>query len=122
MKNSIFLLQFLFLALISCNSQYDEAFLVGNWEKSEWKIIDTGEDITNPLRFKFLSDGRYKVSYGTEMESGNYWISGEYLHTVEDEMAEKKVKIVRLTNDSLIFEMNRGGQLELVKLFKQSRD
>ena len=71
------------------------------------------------MDFTFHPDRRYEVDYGQDIEKGKYWISGQYLHTVEDGKAEKKVLITSLTSDSLAFEMNRAGSIEKVVLLKK---
>ena len=45
-------------------------------------------------------------------------VMSTYLHTVEDGKAEKKVEILKLTADTLIFQMNRAGTIEEVLLTK----
>jgi len=90
--------------------------LYGNWSSYNWIDVDSGETISNPLTFKFDSLGRYEVDYGSEMERGKYWLSGEFLHTVEDGRAEKKVKVLKLSLDTFIMEMNRSGYIEHVSM------
>jgi len=115
------LLAILGLFLISCDalSTYDQAALVGSWEAVEWKNLSTGELIPGQVSFSFDDDGRYKAKYGDYVEQGKYWMVSDNLHTVEDGMAEKKVKIEKLTADSLVFGMNRMGQLEKLVLIRQ---
>ena len=116
MKNCFFILTLVFLT--SCNAKWDKAFLIGDWNTIEWLKIDSGEKISNTMRFSFQDDDRYTVDYGSQKELGKYWIAGEYLHTVEDGKAEKKVRITKLNSDTLVFEMNRAGYLELVTLLR----
>ena len=71
------------------------------------------------MDFSFQEDGRYVIDYGSVKEKGKYWIAGEFLHTVEDGQAEKKVKLTSLTGNSMKFEMNRTGSIELVSLTKE---
>ena len=68
------------------------------------------------MDFSFDSDRRYSIDYGSQKESGKYWIAVDYLHTVEDGKAEKKVKIISLSADTMILEMNRAGQIERLLL------
>ena len=104
--------------VFSCMTPYDESKLLGEWKKIDWTVINSGESISNKMDFTFNPDNRYEVDYGSQKELGKYWISGEYLHTLEDGKIEKKVKILILTLDSLVFEMNRAGSLEKVTLIK----
>lgn len=109
------------LVLISCDalSTYDQAALVGSWEAVEWKNLSTGELMPGQVSFSFDDKGRYKARYGDSVEQGRYWMVSDNLHTVEDGMAEKKVKIEKLTADSLVFGMNRMGQLESLTLLRK---
>jgi hypothetical protein len=102
----------------SCEDKFDEALLHGDWKTTDWYITDSGKKINNQMDFSFDADRRYTIDYGTEKENGRYWIAVDYLHTVEDGKAEKKVKIIKLTADSLDMEMNRGGRLERLVLTK----
>jgi len=104
--------------LSSCTDKFDEALLYGDWKTTDWYILDTGQKINNQMDFSFDSDRKYTIDYGTEKEVGKYWIAVDYLHTVEDGKAEKKVKIVNLNSDTLLMEMNRGGRLERLVLTK----
>lgn len=114
---SVLLCCFLMLA---CQSKYDVTQLHGEWKTVQWIQSNSGNSVNNPMNFKFDSDDRYEVDYGSETEEGRYWIAGDYLHTVEDGRAEKKVRIIKLTKDSLEFEMNRAGYLEMVTLVRQN--
>ena len=105
--------------IISCNARWDKSFLLGNWESVEWKNMDSGSLLNGQMDFTFSEDNRYTVDYGSQDEKGRFWIANEYLHTVEDGKAEKKVRITLLNSDSLIFEMNRAGILEQVILIKK---
>ena len=112
------LVTLVFLLLVSCTDNFDETLLHGDWKTTDWYILDSGKKINNQMDFSFDADRRYIIDYGTEKENGKYWIAVDYLHTVEDGKAEKKVKIVMLTKDTLDMEMNRGGRLERLLLTK----
>lgn len=117
MKNLLIL--FVLIFMFSCQpSKWDKSNLPGSWQSIQWIQLDSGDTLDNNLVFEFDSTGRYSVDYGTEKERGKYWVAGEYLHTVEDGRAEKKVRILQLSSDSLIMEMNRAGYLEKLVLVK----
>jgi hypothetical protein len=119
MKSSTFLiLTIIAVFLFSCTDSFDESLLHGDWKTTDWYILDTNQKINNQMDFSFDADRRYTIDYGTEKEMGKYWIAVDYLHTVEDGKAEKKVRIVNLNADTLLMEMNRGGQLERLVLTK----
>lgn len=117
-KNFCLLASLLFI--IACaNDKFDELLLAGKWKTTSWVEQKTNKKITNKMDFDFGTDGRYEIDYGSVKEKGKYWIAGEFLHTVEDGQAEKKVKITSLTADKMAFEMNRTGSIEVVNLDKQ---
>ena len=104
--------------LFSCGSDFDSQLLMGKWKTVSWTNLATGQKMNNQMDFQFENDGRYLVDYGTVKEKGEYWLTGEYLHTVEDGLSEKKVKIISLSQDSMVFEMNRAGVIEKVVLIQ----
>ena len=122
MKNSIWIALVCFF-LVSCDSlaDYEKEALFGRWEAVEWKKMNSGELMSGDVFFTFEEDGRYKAKYGENIEKGRYWIVSDNLHTVEDGMAEKKVKIEKLTADTLVFGMNRMGQLEQLTLLRKNK-
>ena len=107
------------LFLIGCAGKYEEDQLAGKWKGVEWKDVTNEKVIDIPVAFSFGEDGRYEANSGTSSEKGKYWISGENLHTQEDGKAEKKVKIAKLQNDTLLFRMNRAGAIEEILLVRE---
>ena len=114
-----FLLSSFLLCFLSCVEQHDESLLIGQWKTDSWIINSSNARINNKMDFNFNADGYYELDYGSKKEKGKYWISNDFLHTQEVDMAEKKVKLNLLVQDSIIFEMNRGGRLETVILVKR---
>lgn len=109
------------LFIFSCgNSEEQKAKIIGSWETVQWTIKNTDRVRNNQMDFEFLENDRYKVDYGSETEVGKYWFEGNDLYTIEDESAMKKVTVNFVNADSMTFEMNRAGQIELVQLKKSS--
>ncbi len=121
MKKYIFLSILLFV-LGACASSLDASFLPGNWKTIEWKVVSTGQIINNQMDFAFTTNDRYAVDYGSQREKGSFYLAGEYLHTKEDGALEKSVRVTKLTIDTMIFEMNRAGSIEVVTLVKVPQD
>lgn len=120
-KRNTYFNKFLFIALMftACtNTNYDKTLLYGDWVVDSWVIENTGKAITNQMDMNFKPNDQYTIDYGSEQENGKYWIMGDYLHTIEKGQAEKKVKLISLSADTLKFQMNRGGHLELITLKK----
>ena len=106
------------LLFISCANKYSETEMYGKWSVSKWVVESTGELITNQMDMEFNSDRKYSIDYGPKIESGDYWISGDYLHTIGEGQTEMSVKILELNADSLVIQMNRSGDLEKVILIR----
>ncbi len=107
------------ILFVSCKSNnYQETDLHGSWKVVNWEIISSGQERNNQMDMSFEENGSYTVDYGSEKEVGEYWIANDFLHTTETDQAEKKVKILGLSQDTLSFQMNRGGELENVILVR----
>ncbi len=114
----LLLLSAVFILGCQSNAKYEEQDLVGSWTAIEWKDVTNDKLIEVPVGFEFDENSRYVGTYGEATEEGKYWISGDNLHTIEDGKAEKKVKINKLQNDTLILGMNRAGAIEELVLVK----
>lgn len=113
----ILLLLSVTLLLFSC-SPFDADLLNGEWSSVSWTDETNNRAFNHTMQGDFNDDGRYVITINEHEEKGKYWIFGEFLHTVEDGQSEKKVKILKLTPDSLEILMNRSGQMEKVVLVK----
>lgn len=117
MKYSILVIT---LFLSSCFVEHNKPLLIGNWSMISWTVQQTGDNITGQkMDMSFGEDDRYKVDYGTQEEVGKWWVAGNNLYTIEDGFAQKMVRITHLENDTLVFEMNRSGRIEIVTLVKK---
>lgn len=113
-------LLFIVLLFTCCTeSKFNETDIHGSWKVTAWTIESSGKVITNKMDMYFTPTKKYSIDYGTESEKGKYWIAGDYLHTVEENQSEKKVKILILEKEMLEIQMNRGGELENVTLMKK---
>ena len=110
-----------FVLITACQpkQKWPNEALHGKWDTSSWINLNNQQAINGQLDFNFKEDGRYVLDYGSKQVEGKYWIEGEYLHTIEDQQSEMKVKILTLTGDSLKIDMNRGGRMEQVILTKK---
>jgi len=114
-----FLILIISIAFIACAESYDQKLLLGKWKTSSWVNNTTQQKINNKMDFDFQADRKYTIDYGSMKESGTYYISGGYLHTTETGSAEKKVNLLKVVQDSVVFEMNRGGIIETVILTRR---
>jgi len=103
----------------SCSQSENDKLIIGNWAGAEW--LSGGNprsDITN-VDFSFNKEGDYVYTNGANKEKGKYYLDGNNLHTTPNGGAEMMVKIQKLTRDSLVFDMNRGGQEEQLTLIRK---
>lgn len=91
--------------------------IIGKWTGVEW-MAGTRESPNIPSKavFTFNEDGSYTFDYAGNIEKGKYFVSGDELFTTPDGGIKMMVKIPRITADTLIFDMNRGGQAERLTL------
>jgi hypothetical protein len=108
------------LLFISCNNTEKNKLLFGHWTGVEWLVGDhpsthTPEDAS----FTFDEAGNYTFSYQGTTEKGTYYTNNNQLFTTPDGGIKIMVKIPKLTQDTLIFDMNRGGQEETLTLVRK---
>ncbi len=115
----------LFIALAitviaSCQKTNDKnPALIAKWQGTEWLIMDKpgGMDAAQ-VYFEFKEDGAYAASFGNQNQSGTWRTEKDKLYTQETGKEEIMVKVLKLDAAVLEFEMNRGGQKEILKLKK----
>ncbi|MEO1518471.1 MAG: lipocalin family protein [Bacteroidota bacterium] len=121
MKKYLFSVILISLLAACQDDSQSKQLILGQWKVDKWLV---GEERTEKqsldASFDFRPDGSYEVDYTTQKEVGTYRIAGRKLYTTENGQMEKMVKIIKLTSDSLEFEMNRAGQFEVLILKKQS--
>jgi hypothetical protein len=119
MKFKFVLVCLLLGVFTSCGDTTNNKLIVGSWTGVEW-IVNGNPSSQNPkeTRFKFDENGNYTYSYGNLVEEGTYNVENEMLFTKPKGQLEIMVRISKLTKDSLVFDMNRGGQPEMLILVK----
>ena len=106
--------------MTSCFQKLDEKLLLGEWHGAEWLVEgQTADyDATSAL-FTFDEKGKYSYNYAGSGETGKYHVSGNELFTTPEGGIQMMVKIQKLTPDSLVMLMNRGGTSETLTLVKK---
>ena len=115
----LFLLSFWMLAF--CKQANDNnPVLPGKWQGTEWLIFDqpSGMDATKVM-FEFNADGTYSAEFGSQRQKGSWRTEKDKLYTTEEGKKEIMVKLLKADAANLEFEMNRGGQKEILKLVKK---
>ncbi len=112
---------FAFLVFCFANCSQDLGYktkIQGSWQVTHW---DIGNGQTRPVEnvhFEFHGD-EYGAKLGQRSEAGKFRIENDKLYTHAEGQQEIMVKIQKLTADSMVFEMNRGGTPEVMTLLKE---
>jgi len=75
----------------------------------------------NSINISLYEDNTYQFRGLMNKEAGNYHLSRNLMYstdTLSDNRIEKSVKIIKSTVDSLFFEMNDGGVMQVIKFYK----
>ena len=110
--------------LKSCDSQEElYKMLEGDWHGVSWVLEDSdrGYDASSVF-FSFNEDRTYTAQLGTREEKGDYYLANQMLYTNAEDQDEMSVRVQRLTNDTMVFRMNRGGQMEILTLAKDHEE
>ena len=121
MKMPLISILLIMLTITACTDTEREEAIIGTWTGVSWTLQgkDGGYNASS-ARFTFEEDKRYQYSYNGHQETGDYFISNQQLHTKPDGGTTMMVKIVRLEGDTMVFDMNRGGQAEQLVLSRVS--
>ncbi|MDX1911996.1 MAG: lipocalin family protein [Saprospiraceae bacterium] len=109
------------LICVSCKKINDKnPALMGAWQGTEWTIMDKPGDMdASQVQFEFREDGTYNAQFGSQKQNGTWRTEKDKLYTTETGKKEIMVKLLQATGARLEFEMNRGGQKEVLKLIKK---
>lgn len=112
------LLPFLFL---SCAGNLENnKKIVGAWVGSEWLVNGMPSDMkAEETIFTFNDKEEYTYESTGVKETGTYKVENDLLFTKATGKLEIMVKIARLTADTLVFDMNRGGRPEMLTLLRK---
>ena len=118
--NIISLLFIFILPIVSCIDSEDKKLIIGQWTGTSWTVNGRPSNY-NPAEatFTFHDDGTYSFEYGATKEAGKYFISNKELFTTPEGGLKMMVRVPRLTQDTMVFDMNRGGQAESLTLIRK---
>src|SRR5215203_5984829 len=114
-----FILVIAVMCFSACGNKENNKLIIGNWSGKEW-LINGNPSNRNVAEtyFKFDDKGNYAYSYSGTQEKGTYKVENDMLFTKPAGQQEIMVKIAKLAMDTLIFDMNRSGQTELLTLLR----
>jgi hypothetical protein len=113
------LLVFAIVILMRCKEAEKEKLIVGDWKGALWTSVTGAKQDVSNVSFLFDKEGMYAYTNGAVKEKGKYYLDSDNLHTTPDGGSEMMVKVEKLTKDSLVFNMNRGGQAEELTLVRK---
>ena len=121
MKRAIHIIKLIpVLLLLSCSKSENSKLIIGNWSGTEWLVNGKPSDLDAlGTHFTFTDKGEYTYEYSGNKETGTWIIEKDMLFTTPKGEHEMMVKIIKLTKDSLVFDMNRGGQPESLTLLRK---
>ncbi len=120
LKNCYLLSSLLIGFLFSCNMTVDEKLVIGDWKGVEWLIDgqDSEYDATTTY-FSFAEGGTYTYQYGDMGEEGSFSVVNNQLFTTPNGGIKMMVKLKKLTLDTMVMNMNRGGTSETLTLVRK---
>ena len=105
---------------ISCNDGKNKQLIIGQWSAISWNVAGSPSDYDiATTSFTFGDDGNYIFSYAGNEEKGKYFITNSQLYTTPEGGMKMMVKVPVLTQDSMVMDMNRGGQSERLTLARK---
>jgi len=122
MKFARFLILCSISILVSCSEadKETEAKLIGHWDGDSWFIEDQLKSYDmSRIYFDFMDGNRYEARLGDSFEKGTFRVYGDKLYTQNGAAAQIVTNINKLTSDSLVINMNRGGQREQLVLIRK---
>lgn len=121
LRSNIIIVLIASLLFASCHLMVtDNKEIFGHWSGIEW-LADGSPSSYDPqdASFTFSEDGDYTFQYGSNTEKGKYSFSNNQLFTTPDGGIRMMVKVIRMENDTLVFDMNRGGVAERLTLIRK---
>jgi hypothetical protein len=116
----VFLLIFLnFLSSCTFEDKERTDMIMGTWQGTEWFVEGELREFNMAnVHFNFQSGNRYEAQLGAREEVGTFRIYEDKLYTQDGAAAQIMTNIEKLTADSLVINMNRGGQREQLILVR----
>ena len=100
-------------AIAACTYEsYNQRQIEGQWYSESW--TSGGEETGYRAWMAFDQDSTYRALFQNRREQGKYWIDGHRLYTDSEDGDPIKVKIASLEDESMVIEMNRGGNQEVI--------
>ncbi len=119
MKKLTLLTAIVILLLTACVDTKNNKIIIGSWHAVQWG--SNGKPLNRNVEttfFTFTDKDTYTFENAGNVEYGTYKVEINNLFTTAKDKQEIMVKIVKLSSDSLVFDMDNGGQSETISLVK----
>ncbi len=117
------IIQFFFVGtcILSCQGDTkNNKLILGKWQGISWesngKPLDRNVQTT---KFVFTNSNTYTFENNGNIQYGTYKVENDNLFTTPKNELEMMVKIATISNDTLVFDMNRSGLEERLTLIKE---
>lgn len=121
MYKKIFIALGLSFSFASCKDLEQKKLVVGEWQCIAWTVQGQPSMNSQNVKFNFKEDGHYEYQNQGLNEKGIYSVQGGKLYSTPENALEIAVDIVKLNQDTFIFDMSRSGtpeQMTLIRLQK----
>lgn len=124
MKFKILLILSIPFLIFTCK-KIDETLLHGKWKVAS--MIEKGKPTdkgAEQATFNFLPNGTYTYEISYYKEAGNYDTKDGKLYTTDtlnSDRIKKVVRVVNITSDSLVLEMNNAGIPQIWNCYKSAK-
>lgn len=109
------------MLLAACQWLYPSAKLLGEWQCVSWTVGgNPGSYNLAQTHFTFKDNDLYEANISGHAEKGSFYVEGDKLMTTADGSAQIITLIEKVTQDSLVLQMNREGVMEQMTLIKKS--
>ncbi|MFK7772453.1 MAG: lipocalin family protein [Saprospiraceae bacterium] len=121
MKLKILLFLSILFLIFTCK-KIDETLLHGKWKVAS--MIEKGKPAdkgAEQASFNFFPNGTYTYEISYYKEAGNYDTKDGKLYTTDtlnSDRIKKVVRVVNITSDSLVLEMNNSGIPQIWNCYK----
>jgi Lipocalin-like domain len=120
MKKVFLILIVIGFVFANCKQDDKKPLLIGKWQGVSWKVNGKEADRNvKSVRFEFNTNDSYATSFDGQSEKGVFRLSGDKLYTTGENKIEKMVKLSSLTADTIVMNMNRAGESEVMTLVKK---
>ncbi len=124
MKFKILLILSIPFLVFTCK-KIDETLLHGKWKVAS--MIEKGKSTDKGAEkaiFNFLPNGTYTYNISYYKEAGKYNTKDGKLYTTDtlnSDRIEKVVRVLNITSDSLVLEMNNAGIPQIWNCYKSAK-